>query len=234
MLFRSTDSMRDIILSAGYGKNIAAGVQAGIVLKGLVRSIGGSTYAGMTGDLSLFKSFGPLLDTGLAVRNAINSGVSYGEDDTESAAVSLRLGATFNLLDDSLKLSLEAEKNFGGAINPELFFGAEYQLFDLLYLRAGAGSLGADNEITAGAGVKYENILFDYAASFGGLTLSHKFSLNYRFGTYGVFLKASPSMFSPFGGNKRTYIAAEANTKYEPFKWMMQIKGPDGDRKSVV
>ncbi len=219
-------SMRDIIISAGYGKNIIAGVQAGVLLKGLVRSIGGVTYAGVNADVAFFKSFGTLLDTGLSFRNVLPAGIKYSEDE-ETAPFMMRLGATVNLLDGNLKFTLEAEKNFSG-VNPELFFGAEYGLFNLLYVRAGAGSLGADNELTAGAGIVYKNLVFDYAASMNSLILSHKFGLNYRFGTYGVFLKAEPAMFSPFGGNKRTYITAESNTKYEAFKWMMQIKGPDG------
>lgn len=221
-----TATMRDIVISAGYGKNIISGVQAGLLFKGLVRSIGGNTYAGVNADVAFFKSFGTLVDAGISFRNVLSSGVKYSEGE-EKAPFVMRMGATANLLDGKMKITLEAEKNFSG-VNPELFFGTEYDVLNLLYLRAGAGSLGADNELTAGAGIAYKNIIFDYAATMNSLVLSHKFGLSYRFGTYGVFLKAEPAIFSPFGGNRRVYITAESNTKYEAYKWIMQIKGPDG------
>ncbi len=220
-----TETMNDFMLTGAYGRNLFGGLQGGIALKTIVRGIGGKNYIGFNSDISVTKSFewGRASLTG---KNVIPAGIKYDFSE-EKLPSAVRAGVSLLLLDGVLKVNTDAEKAFAGG--PFVICaGAEYKVIEALYLRAGAGSIGDINEINAGFGLKYEGFGLDYGAAYTELSLNHRVALSYSFGGYELSLNPEPAVFSPIGGNRRTYIKVNAMTKYDIFKWKVEIKDNKG------
>lgn len=217
-------SMKDISGALGYGKTLFAGIQGGLAAKMIVISMDNATYTGFNADASLFKAINDMFDIGLAFKNILPLSVQY-EYEQEKFVSSARIGAALKLLDRRLRIAVDLEKAFIGA-PVAVYGGAEYNISSVLYIRAGANT---DNEFTAGAGIAWQDIMFDYCAGFNELAVSHKFAVSYRFGGYDLSLKADPDTFSPIGGNKKTYITINAKTKYQIYKWKVEITDSMGD-----
>ncbi len=218
-----TDDIKDIFISAGYGKSLIAGVQAGLTAKVLLKSLPDGTYPAFNSDISFFKSF-DMIDIGLAFKNIIPMAVAYSSQD-EKFVSTMRLGFALKLLDNNLKIAADMEKYFIKE-NPVFFAGAEYRIINALCVRAGYNTL---SEISGGIGLNYENIGVDYAVVYNELGLSHKAGISYAFGGYGLELKAEPSTFSPMGAYKKTYIRVLASSKYEMYKWSIDLKNSSSE-----
>ncbi len=210
--------VRDIFGSLSYGKLVFAGIQTGLSIKFVIKGIEDKSYMGFNSDISLYRAFGDMWDTGLIFKNIIPIGVKF-EEDEEKFVTSVRVGAGLKLLDKKLRIAVDAEKYFIES-NPIVYTGIEYGLFDLLYLRGGYNTAG---DITTGLGISFQDIFFDYGLSLNELTMSHKIALSYRFGGYELKLKAEPEVFSPIGGNKKTYIRVYAKAKHEIYKWKVEV-----------
>ncbi|MBN2754769.1 MAG: hypothetical protein JXR81_07875 [Candidatus Goldbacteria bacterium] len=222
---QGNEVMNDFMLTGAYGRNLFAGVQGGLALKAIVRGIGGKNYMGFNSDVSFSKSFewGRASLTG---KNVIPAGIKYDFSE-EMLPAAVRLGLSFMFLDGTLKVNTDAEKAFAGG--PFVVCaGAEYKVMQPLYLRAGAASIGDVNEINAGFGFKHEGFGIDYGAAYTELSLNHRVALSYSFGGYELKLAPEPAVFSPIGGNRKTYIKVTAMTKYEIFKWKVEIKDNKG------
>lgn len=210
--------VRDIFGSLSYGKLFFEGIYTGITAKFIIKSIEDKSYMGFNGDIAFYRAFGDMWDMGIIIKNLIPVGLKY-EESEEKFIPSIRVGACLKLLDKQLKFAVDAEKYFIES-NPVIYAGLEYKLFNILYLRGGYNTIG---DLTTGIGISYQDIFFDYGVGINELTISHKFALSYRFGGYELKLKAEPEVFSPIGGNKKTYIRVYAKTKYEIYKWKVEI-----------
>jgi|YelNatPaOPRAMG01_1025707.scaffolds.fasta_scaffold26016_3 hypothetical protein len=210
--------VRDIFGTLSYGKLIFAGIQTGLSLKFIIKSIEDKSYMGFNSDIAFYRPFGDMWDAGLIVKNFIPVGVKF-EEDEEKFVTSIRAGLGLKLLEKQLRFAIDAEQYFIKS-NPIIYTGLEYNLFGVLYLRAGYNTAG---DITSGVGISYQDILFDYGVAINDLLISHKFALSYKFGGYELKLKAEPDVFSPIGGNKKTYIRVYAKAKYEIYKWKVEI-----------
>lgn len=210
--------VRDIFGTLSYGKLIFAGIQTGLSLKFIIKSIEDKSYMGFNSDIAFYRAFGDMWDLGLILKNFIPVGVKF-EEDEEKFVTSIRAGVGLKLLEKQLRIALDAEQYFIKS-NPVIYAGLEYNLFNALYLRVGYNTAG---DITSGVGISYQDILFDYGVAINDLLISHKFALSYRFGGYELKLKAEPEVFSPIGGNKKTYIRVYAKAKYEIYKWKVEI-----------
>ena len=111
---------------------------------------------------------------------------SYWDPDRETETedevpLNFRIGSAYRLLSDRLLLALDVGKNTEQ--DAALFTGGEYQLNELLSLRAGL----KDGEITAGGSflqfIQWGDMRVDYTflAHMKGLGSTHLFSLGYRF-----------------------------------------------------
>lgn len=214
---------KDIFLTAAYGKNIFAGYQAGVALKMLIRNAADTTYPAFNADISFHKSF-DMVDFGIAFKNVLPLVVKY-EVDSEKFVSTMRIGAALKLFDSKLKIAADVEKYFIKE-NPIFFAGAEYTLFDMFALRTGYNTY---SEISGGIGVNYKDINVDYAVTAANSALTHKIALSYFFGGYEVAVKADPEVFSPVGGIKKTYLRMTAATKYEIYKWSLDLKNKKGE-----
>jgi hypothetical protein len=218
-------TMRDVAGAFGYGKTIFLGIQAGVAAKIFVKSIDDTAYTFFNADASLFKPVNDMLDAGLTFKNIIPLSVKYASE-TEKFTPSARLGLSLKLLDKKLKMAVDTEKFF---IDSPIYVygGAEYCLNNMFYFRAGINSAG--EIFTGGIGISWQDVTFDYGASLNEYSLSHKFALSYRFGGYDLSLKAEPEIFSPIGGNRKSYIRINAKTKYTVYKWKIEITDGMGD-----
>ncbi len=213
----------DIFFALGYGKNLFAGIQAGLNIKIVIKSFGNETFTGYNSDIGFFKSF-ENIDFGLVVKDFLPIKVKFSYEE-ENFYPGLRCGIAFKFLDERFKITADIEKYFLN-VNPEIFGGLEYFLFDNFVLRAGINSSAV---LGGGAGVKFENILLDYAFNLNETTVLHKVSLHYRFGGYEIGLKAEPDIFSPLSANKKTYIRINTKTKYDIYKWKLELKNKKGE-----
>ncbi len=210
--------VRDIFGSLSYGRLTLAGIYSGLSAKFIIKGIEDKSYMGFNTDIAFYRAFGDMWDIGLICKNLIPMGVKF-EEDEEKFVTSIRAGLGLKLLDKQLRIAVDAEKYFIDS-NPVVYAGIEYGLFNILFLRGGYNTTG---DITAGIGISYQDMFFDYGAGLNELTISHKFALSYRFGGYELKLKAEPEVFSPIGGNKKTYIRVYAKTKHEIYKWKVEI-----------
>ena len=217
-----TSDYKDIFITAAYGKNIFAGIEAGISLKMLLEDQAGATYPAFNSDISLFRSFDDF-DLGLAVKNILPLTIKY-TTDSEQFITTMRFGGTYRALDGKLKLAADIEKYFIDE-NPFFYFGAEYNIANMIYLRAGYNTF---SEVSGGFGVNYDNVGIDYTLTDGQASIMHKIAVYYDFGGYDVAVKADPPQFSPVGAVKKTYLRVSAMTKYEIFKWSLDIKDKNG------
>ncbi len=216
--------MRDTFVTAAYGKSVFGGLNAGASLKVLLRSMEDDMYTAFNADVSIYSDFGADAGMGIVFRNVIPVSVEYGLD-SEKFVHSARLGFDISFFEKKLNAAVDVEKYF--IDSPAVLYGGlEYNIGGMISLRAGGNT---NTEFGGGLGISYEEINFDYGVVYNELVLSHKFALSYKFGGYRLYLKADPGVFSPLGGNKKTYIRVRANTKYEIFKWKIEIKDSGGN-----
>lgn len=214
--------LKDIFISAAYGKNIIAGYQAGVSLKMLIKSAADGTYPAFNADVSFYKSF-EMVDIGIAFKNVLPIEVKYALD-SEKFVSTLRAGAVLKLLDAKLKIAADVEKYFINE-NPVFFAGVEYRVVDMFAVRAGYNTF---SDISGGIGINFQNMNLDYAVTYASSTLMHKIAISYEFGGYEASLRAEPEVFSPVGAIKKTYIRITAAAKYEIYKWSLELKDKKG------
>jgi hypothetical protein len=123
-------------------------------------------------------------------------------------------------------ISFEADKPLDNY--PSLLLGVEYPLTGRMALRSGyryrihGNELGAWSGFSAGAGVAFDQLSFDYAFSpFGMLGNSHRFSINLRFGGIPAkAVEASPAAMEGytsfvFKSSPRALTISPRGIKYE-------------------
>jgi len=181
-----------------YGLDIKDYLSAGASVKVTSENIDTSSGAGITTDIGLmYKSFmhGHSVKLGLVLSN-------FGSElKLENAAFEppriLKTGISdsFAMFDGTLLLSAQIilQLDYDNLYS----LGAEYWIYDTVALRFGY-KLGAFDQPSFGAGVKWQGIGFDYAfIRYEELGMTHRFSLNYSWGTPPVSLQVNPSVFSP-------------------------------------
>lgn len=178
----------DLAFSAAYGRELRRDLALGGTVKIVRQSIDKESGSAPALDLGLLHNFtrnGSVYTAGFAVQN-IGPGIklvskSYALPLTFKAGLSRRLSDAGGLL------SFEADKPVDNY--PSFILGVEYPLTGRMALRSGyryrlhGNELGAWSGFSAGAGVAFDRLTFDYAFTpFGVLGNSHRFSINMRFG----------------------------------------------------
>lgn len=187
----------DLALSGGYARRLKDGYSAGAAVKLIRQSIDDERGYSAALDLGLLREFawrGGDYTAGLAVLN-IGPGIKFSERRYGLPLV-LKAGLSRRLDESGALLSVEADQPVDNYL--ALAAGVEYPLTSRLALRTGyryrlhGNELGAWSGFSAGAGVAFERLTFDYAFTpFGVLGNSHRFSINLRFG--GAAVSARPA-----------------------------------------
>ncbi|OGR76397.1 MAG: hypothetical protein A2X32_12440 [Elusimicrobia bacterium GWC2_64_44] len=185
----------DVALSAGYGFRAGDGLALGGAVKFIRQSIDDETGAAPALDLGALRSFswrGGEYTAGLAVLN-LGPGIKF-VSKSYPLPLTFKAGLSRRLDENGALAALELQKPVDNY--PSVALGVEYPLTGRLALRSGyryrlhGNELGAWSGFSAGAGVAFDRLTFDYAFTpFGVLGNSHRFSINLRFGA----AKAAPA-----------------------------------------
>ncbi len=152
--------------------------------------------AGMDADLGLIWDVNPRTNLGLSVHNFLPADwggrfIWQKNSVTESIPMTVRLGGDFQLNQQlNLGIDYDLSRQTG---KPSLWHtGLEFSPIQILALRVGidqkakaetSGSIGTDNNMTAGVGLNFKGFTFDYAYSqFGEIAnnATHFFSIGFR------------------------------------------------------
>lgn len=182
----------------GYGLEIQENLTGGISIKYTAENIDKSTGANITADTGFIYKLelkDHLLRLGLNLSN-LGPELKMDKIGFEPPKI-LKIGISdqFNLFSNKLLLASQIimQVDYDNLYS----FGLEYWIQNLVALRAGY-KLGAFNHPTFGAGIRYNNIEFDYAfVKYDELGDTHRFSALYSWGTPPVKLKVNPPVFSP-------------------------------------
>jgi len=181
-----SDSENEIML--GYGRSFGTAWQLGIAAKYQQQDFAGYNDGALGLDAGLL--FQPLramgltsalarnLNLGLAVRNVLEPTMRL-DSDSVADPTGVRCGtALTTVLGKNASLLLTADLDKTSGMDNRLHAGAELTLLNTLALRCGTG----DGMFTAGAGLRYDGLKFDYAYEDNILGDVHRFGLGMAFG----------------------------------------------------
>lgn len=201
----------DLALSAGYGFRADGRTALGGAFKFIRQSIDDETGAAPALDLGALRSFswrGGEYTAGLAVLN-LGPGIKF-VSRTYPLPLTFKAGLSRRLDENGALASLELQKPVDNY--PSLALGVEYPLTGRLALRSGyryrqhGNELGAWSGFSAGAGVAFDRLTFDYAFTpFGVLGNSHRFSINLRFGEVKAAARAAHAAPQPAPAGYRSF-----------------------------
>jgi hypothetical protein len=178
----------DMAFYVSYAKKAGNGYSLGGSLKVIRQSIDTYSGASLAADVGLMKDFtwrGNAMTAGFTAQN-IGPGIKLDQERFGLPLV-FRAGVSGRIPGSGTLVSLDAEKKIDDY--PSLAVGVEYPLTARLVIRTGyryrlyGNEAGAMSGFSAGAGVAFEKISFDYAFTpFGDLGNANRFSLTYHFG----------------------------------------------------
>ncbi|OGR45373.1 MAG: hypothetical protein A2X35_03780 [Elusimicrobia bacterium GWA2_61_42] len=207
----------DVAFSAGYGWRRRADLALGAAFKVIRQSIDGESGSSVALDLGLLREFrrgGVPYTAGFTVQN-LGPGLKLASRRYDLPLV-FKAGLSRPLPGPGGLLTLEIAKPVDNY--PSAAIGVEYPLTGRLALRSGyryrqyGNELGAWSGFSAGAGVAFDRLSFDYAFTpFGVLGNSHRFSINLRFGAAAAVSGAAVT--------RRESAAAAAPEGYRNFEF---------------
>lgn len=162
----------------GWGKRVLSHLALGVTARFNSQNLATASYAAAGVDLGLLWTFDP-----------ITLGVTYTNFGTSVAGKlldsGLRFGGSYRVSRDLVLAAASELKPVGGL--DALRFGVEYDVFPMLVIRGGYVQNFTDQElagitgVTAGLGLKFNQILLDYAVvPTGELGTSHRIGFTYQ------------------------------------------------------
>lgn len=193
----------DLAFSAGYGWRRGADLSLGAAFKVIRQTIDEESGGSVALDLGLLRDFtygGTPYTAGFTVQN-LGPGLKLA-DRRYGLPLVFKAGLSRPLPGPGGLLALEVSKPVDNY--PSVAAGVEYPLTGRLALRSGyryrlyGNELGAWSGFSAGAGVAFDKLSFDYAFTpFGVLGNSHRFSINLRFGAAAAAAAVTPAPARP-------------------------------------
>ncbi len=179
-------SPSDISVGLSYSRDLEK-ISAGAAIKYITSEIAGCRAETFALDMGIMKRFG-LFNTGFSIQNI--SGEMKFRNEGYSLPTVVRLGITypFEYLDFSMLSSLEANISDDAGFKMNAGLNVDYPVDEMVFsVRIGVKSYaeGLDllSHFTAGFGVEYSDVVFDYAFdSYEDLGGTHRLSFGYRIG----------------------------------------------------
>lgn len=218
-----TSSTRDMAILLSWSKHLFDRISVGVNYKFVTQKILNYGGSGHGIDLGIKAPLIENISAGLVLRNVLSPKVTLAQA-AQTYPMQMSVGISRALLDDQFLLSAELSKISGWG-DPQLSIGGEYRFMDKVALRFGVNS----QSITFGAGFSFDAIGVGYS-NVGNVDLgaSHRFSIDYSFGGFGVGAAATPEVFSPAGELNITHIKMKVRTREQVESWFFAIIGPDG------
>ncbi|OGS56512.1 MAG: hypothetical protein A3J79_00870, partial [Elusimicrobia bacterium RIFOXYB2_FULL_62_6] len=175
--------LTDMLLTLGLAAKVSGGLTLGVSGKYIKENADGIRTDSRAADIgALYRApFLPGLTAGAALQN-LGPSVKY-ENASDQLPLSFRLGASYGFKLMELGATVAAELDAERAGETSFAAGIE-TVSGMLALRFGYnGRNAAGSGITAGAGLRHQDILLDYAfVPFGELGDAHRLSLSFQFG----------------------------------------------------
>jgi tetratricopeptide (TPR) repeat protein len=178
---QGTFSSRQDLFLVGYGFPVLDNLSTGVTVKGVYYDIAGYRDSGFGFDLGLIYSLSFIegMSVGLRAADITGPRIKLNTLDQRYPWL-LRGGLAYEKIvgeKHSLALNLDIENT--EKLGTDFYAGGEFGLSGILFARI--GYMG--DKFTAGAGLNYSGLSFDYAfASMPDLASSHRLSLSYSFG----------------------------------------------------
>ncbi|GEM_PF-3760467 len=184
-LVESSFKASDMSFSCGYAKDInflKRNVRIGFALKGVRLAIAADDAIGYGLDAGINHNLSDRLSVGFVMKNLGVLGKMDGE--TDPLPQDMRLGGVYKIIhskNHSLLLSVDGVAPADN--NMHYLSGLEYGFKNRLFMRAGYRGNYDTDRLTAGIGIRYKNMLFDYAyAPYEMLDeATHRFSFGLSF-----------------------------------------------------
>jgi hypothetical protein len=183
----------NVVASLGFGSKFsvlnssAENLYLGLLLKNHRRVLGDLTSSGTALDLGGMYRCGDHISLGLAMRNVLQSGLSYSTADqssTEHYDTEYATGLAFSLLNNDLTLSVD--RTFSDKYGRNNI-GLEYWLANMVALRSGL----AEKDMTLGIGLRYASLQLDVGYRYQDAPLENQFYFSLTYGdAHRIFLTA--------------------------------------------
>jgi hypothetical protein len=209
---------RDMAVLLSWAKEVNSNISVGLSYKFINQKILTNSGSGHGIDLGIQASLVNDLNASFVIRNLVAPKVTLIEQ-SQSFPAQMSLGVSRSFLENNLLVSAEMTK-INGWGKAELQLGGEYRIMDQFALRMGLN----DNRVTFGAGFSFDAFNVGYGnAGHSDLGSSHRLSVNYSFGGFGLDADASPRVFSPAGELSVTKIQLKVKSRTEIRNWYFAI-----------
>jgi hypothetical protein len=222
-------SYNNSLILLSYAKELNDQLSVGTNLKVYKQELKGGTLSNASGtgynaDLGIIYNVNPWLSLGLNQQGLLStSKITWGSGSQDTIPSVTKLGSVANLLDDRFRV--EADLDILGQNKPSLLHtGIEWTPFDFISIRggldqrvaAGASASSVGSDITAGVGLKYGDVQFDYAYHQydNSADLStHYFSISFT-GSQPTFLgeKEKAEYLAKRAAEQKAALTAKSNT----------------------
>ncbi len=176
-MYESSGTFDDqqMALGLGLARSFSPRLSAGLTLKTMQQRFDKETTSISDLDLGMLYQHKSPVSIGINLQNILGSTVKHvaGEDKMPQI---INVGIAYHPIDRVL-LAVDMKKSDKQAIR--LHLGGEYSPFDILSLRAGYDDYGY---LTAGVGIKTQNLTLDYGLQNHDYKLSHRVSVGVMFG----------------------------------------------------
>lgn len=214
---------RDLAVLVSWSKELFSNFSLGLNYKFVNQKILTYSGSGHGVDLGLQALLFERLQAGLVFRNILNPKVTLARDE-QTFPMQISAGLSNALVDEQLILSVEYDKVTGWG-DGQFHLGGEFKFIDRVAFRLGL----SDESITFGAGFSFDKFGVGYSnVASSELGSSHRFSLNYSFGGFGLNASAAPRVFSPSGEQNITRIRLKVKSRTEIDSWFFGIVDSNG------
>jgi hypothetical protein len=206
-----------------WSKEMFSGVAVGLSYKMVNQKILTHSGSGHGVDLGLKATLFRNTGVGLVFRNLLSPKMQIATE-SQSYPMQISAGVSNTFMNDNLLVSLEYSKISGWG-NGAWHLGGEYKVMGESAIRVGI----SEESFTFGAGVSFNAFGVNYSnLGHSDLGSSHRFSLLYSAGGFGLGASAYPRVFSPSGENNISRIKLKAKSRTEITDWFFAITDAQG------
>ncbi|MFH0948189.1 MAG: PorV/PorQ family protein [Elusimicrobiota bacterium] len=205
-----------------YSYNPRRNIYLGGSFKIIKQQIGDLIGSSQGLDLGVLYFLRDHISFGLLLRNLAPPSIKM-DKVSEIYYLSPRFGVALRLLENKLIITTDVLKQREQEF--KFYSGLEFSPVNNFYARAGVD----ETELTFGLGIKYEKVIFDYAAGLQDLGISHRISITFHLWDLAPKIKSKVKEFSSFGGKSLINLSIQSEGIVGIKRWKLTVKD-DEDR----